>query len=112
MVKTLYRYYAKKLGTRGYQKRSCHLPGFSADCLETLEEINIQNREIFLAGGGEQFHYIPALNHHPSHIEMLANLLAKHAAGWPQFDTDWDADQAHELALKRAERAVIKGAVK
>ena len=102
----------KNWGREGIKNTHVICPGFSADCLETLEEINIQNREIFLGSGGEQFHYIPALNDHPSHIEMLANLLAKHAAGWPQFDTDWDADQAHALALKRAERAVKKGARK
>ncbi len=61
-------------------------PGFSADCLETLEEINMENREVFLAHGGEQFHYIPALNDHPSHIEALATLLRREGAEWLNGD--------------------------
>ena len=43
-------------------------PGFSADCLETIEEIDEQNREIFLHAGGERYRYIPALNDRPDHI--------------------------------------------
>lgn len=50
-------------------------PGFAADCLETLEEIQVQNREIFLHAGGERFDYIPALNDDPLHIDMLARLV-------------------------------------
>ncbi|WP_142793997.1 ferrochelatase, partial [Klebsiella pneumoniae] len=52
--------------------------GFSADCLETLEEIAVQNREIFLEAGGQQYEYIPALNADTAHIEMMVNLTAKY----------------------------------
>jgi ferrochelatase len=52
-------------------------PGFAADCLETLEEIAIQNRDIFLKAGGESFRYIPALNDSESHIEALFSLVEK-----------------------------------
>lgn len=52
-------------------------PGFSADCLETLEEIDVENRGYFEGGGGEQFRYIPALNDRDDHIEALENLLAR-----------------------------------
>lgn len=55
-------------------------PGFSADCLETLEEIDGENREIFIGAGGEVFHYIPALNGRDDHIAMMAELVAKKAA--------------------------------
>lgn len=51
-------------------------PGFAADCLETLEEIAVQNREIFLEAGGKQYEYIPALNATPEHIEMMVKLTA------------------------------------
>ena len=51
-------------------------PGFSADCLETLDEIQIEYRDLFMQAGGEQFHYIPALNEHPNHIEMMYALLS------------------------------------
>lgn len=55
-------------------------PGFSADCLETLEEIAIQNREFFLAAGGEQFRYIPALNDRPDHVRALAAIVSRHGS--------------------------------
>lgn len=52
-------------------------PGFAADCLETLEEINHRSREVFLAAGGEQLNYIPALNDSPEHLAVLADLVRK-----------------------------------
>ncbi|MCA1798351.1 MAG: ferrochelatase [Xanthomonadaceae bacterium] len=57
-------------------------PGFSADCLETLEEIAIQNRQLFLDHGGEELSYIPALNARPDHIAFLHELAAEHMSGW------------------------------
>jgi ferrochelatase len=57
-------------------------PGFAADCLETLEEIALQYRELFLESGGERFEYIPALNEDPAHIAMLAGLVADNLKGW------------------------------
>ncbi len=52
-------------------------PGFSADCIETLYEIDEQNREIFLNAGGKQFYYIPALNDTPLQVELIKNILQK-----------------------------------
>ncbi|WP_375054997.1 ferrochelatase [Zobellella sp. DQSA1] len=52
-------------------------PAFSADCLETLEEIAEQNKALFLASGGEAYHYIPALNDHPAHIRMMMDLVCR-----------------------------------
>ena len=63
------------LAQAGVRRVDVICPGFSADCLETLEEIREQNREIFIAAGGEEFHYIPALNERPDHIEALYDLL-------------------------------------
>ncbi len=57
-------------------------PGFSADCLETLEEIRMQYRKVFLDAGGKQFSYIPALNEDPDHIEVLTNIILKNCLGW------------------------------
>lgn len=57
-------------------------PGFSADCLETLEELAIQNRNLFLAAGGEQYHYIPALNDQPEHIRLLVDLIMQQCQDW------------------------------
>lgn len=87
-------------------------PGFSADCLETLEELDIENRHIFLGSGGQRYHYIPALNDRPAHIRALANLVSKHAQGWPETDAGWDKDRlAGELEGSR-QRALAKGASK
>lgn len=52
-------------------------PGFSSDCLETIEEINMEARESFIESGGEQFHYIPCLNDDPVHIDALVSILEK-----------------------------------
>ena len=57
-------------------------PGFAADCLETLEEIDIRNREIFMAAGGKAYQYIPALNDEPEHLEFLAEIVNKQMIGW------------------------------
>ena len=50
-------------------------PAFAADCLETIEEIDVENRELFLACGGQSYHFIPCLNSQPRHIEMMANIV-------------------------------------
>ena len=57
-------------------------PGFSADCLETIEEIGEENREYFMAAGGERYEYIPALNASESHIDVLTQLVERHLQGW------------------------------
>ena len=57
-------------------------PGFSADCLETLEELEEENREYFVKAGGEKYKYIPCLNDDPLHISMMVNLIQKHTQGW------------------------------
>jgi ferrochelatase len=53
-------------------------PGFSSDCLETIEEINMEARESFIEHGGEQFHYIPCLNDDPAHLKALADVVSKY----------------------------------
>ncbi|WP_174849246.1 ferrochelatase [Yersinia artesiana] len=65
----------KSLPSQGVKHIQLICPGFSADCLETLEEIKEQNREIFLHAGGEKFEYIPALNDDESHIDLLEQLV-------------------------------------
>lgn len=57
-------------------------PGFSSDCLETLEEIREENREYFEAAGGESLRYIPALNDRADHIDMFTRLIRKELSGW------------------------------
>ncbi|OOF70717.1 ferrochelatase [Rodentibacter caecimuris] len=61
--------------SQNIQKIAVVCPGFSADCLETLEEIAEENREVFLNAGGLSYQYIPALNTEPDHIKMMADLI-------------------------------------
>jgi ferrochelatase len=65
-------------GEQGVASVQVLCPAFSADCLETLEEIAEQNRETFLHAGGKAYHYIPALNARPDHIAMMAALVKPH----------------------------------
>ncbi|BDH46777.1 ferrochelatase [Salmonella enterica subsp. enterica serovar Choleraesuis] len=69
----------KMLGEQGVKHIQVMCPGFAADCLETLEEIAVQNREIFLEAGGEKYEYIPALNSDPLHIDMMSALINRTA---------------------------------
>lgn len=68
----------KSLPAQGIKHIQLICPGFSADCLETLEEIKEQNREIFMHAGGEKFEYIPALNDDEGHIDLLEQLVRDH----------------------------------
>lgn len=65
----------KNLPNEGIKSLHVISPGFASDCLETLEELDEQNREIFMHAGGTSFTYIPALNDKPIHIEMLRQLV-------------------------------------
>jgi ferrochelatase len=67
---------------RGIRKVAIVAPGFSADCLETLEELAIRGRESFEAAGGTHFAYLPCLNAEPHGIEMLRTILTRELAGW------------------------------
>jgi ferrochelatase len=67
---------------KGVTKVAIVSPGFSADCLETLEELNIRGRESFLAAGGTHFGYLPCLNDSPVGVEMLRTLLQRELEGW------------------------------
>lgn len=71
-------HFMQQAAAQGIKKLAVICPGFSVDCLETLEEINEENREIFLSHGGEQYQYIPALNAEPLHIEMMKNIILQH----------------------------------
>ena len=57
-------------------------PGFSVDCLETLEEIEIQYKQLFLELGGKDFSYIPCLNDSTDHISLIAKLIETETMGW------------------------------
>lgn len=80
-------------------------PGFPSDCLETLEEINIENREYFMEAGGESYHYIPALNDNQDHIKALTDIIQQHTQGWAETDPSWNIsnnEKQNELTQQRA----------
>ena len=72
----------KALPAKGITKVAIVAPGFSADCLETLEELAIRGAADFRASGGTDFAYLPCLNESAGGIHMLATLLRRELAGW------------------------------
>ena len=89
----------EKLAKEGCQRIDIFCPGFPADCLETLEEIAMEAREIFLEHGGKDYRYIPCLNSSPKWIEALSDIAHHHLQGW-SLGVESDAELA-----KRNERA-------
>ncbi|SOB81018.1 ferrochelatase [Sphingomonas guangdongensis] len=71
-----------ELAASGTRRVAILAPGFSADCLETLEELAIRGRETFEAAGGTDFAYLPCLNDSTGGIEMLRSILSRELAGW------------------------------
>ncbi len=86
----------KGLPEQGVKSLQVICPGFSADCLETIEEIGEENREYFMENGGERYEYIPCLNATDAHIDMLYGLLQDHMQGWTNASVDEIAIRAKE----------------
>jgi ferrochelatase len=96
------------LGAKRARRVDVVCPGFVADCLETLEEIALEARQLFQRAGGGAFHYIPALNDSPAFIDALVHLVQTHTHGWLI-----DRDRSHlreQLAQQTAGRALKLGA--
>jgi ferrochelatase len=72
----------ERLAKSGIKRLVLVAPGFSADCLETLEELDVENREIFMEHGGEKFAYLPALNADPHGIDVIENVVRRELMGW------------------------------
>ncbi len=72
----------ESLAREGVKKVQVLCPGFAADCLETLEEVAMENRDLFLQHGGQSYEYIPCLNERPGHIESLAAIANRYLGGW------------------------------
>ena len=96
----------RELARRKTSRVDVFCPGFSVDCIETLEEIAIQNRALFEREGGDELRYIPALNDAPEHADFLARLVVRHFGGWEAHAT---ARAAHENEQSRT-RALALGA--
>jgi ferrochelatase len=77
-----------ELARQGVRRVAVVAPGFSADCLETLEEMAIRGRETFLASGGDAFAYLPCLNDSSGGIEMLRIVLARELQGWVRSSSE------------------------
>ncbi|AJY19473.1 MULTISPECIES: ferrochelatase [Burkholderia] len=73
----------RELGEAGVRRADVFCPGFTADCLETIEEIGMEVRDAFIAGGGQSFHRIPCLNGAPAWIGALGEIVAENLQGWP-----------------------------
>ena len=97
-----------ELGRAGVKRVDVVAPGFIADCLETLEELAMEGRASFLAAGGKEFHYVPALNAHPQWIAALGQIALENLGGWVSDTGDRNADEQARQASKN--RAVSMGA--
>ena len=86
----------EKLAKEGLERVDVMCPGFTSDCLETLEEISLEAKQDFLLAGGKEFHYIPCVNDSPSMIAALAAITSNHLQGWPTR-----LDAAHRAAVQR-----------
>jgi len=98
----------EKMPQAGTQSIHIIAPGFSVDCLETLEELAMQNAELFKQNGGESYRYIPALNDSEAQIDLLLGLIKQEGHAWPEID-----DQSSEANVAvRVNNAKEKGATR
>jgi len=93
------------LAARGVKSLNVVCPGFSMDCLESLEEIAIAAKESFLHAGGERLDYVPALNDRADHVAFLARLVARNCEGWTEASLEWASRDHVEEKTLTAERA-------
>ena len=98
----------EKLGKGGAKRIDITCPGFTADCLETLEEIAIEGRATFLSAGGKDFHFIPCLNVRDTWIRALTLIALENLHGW--LPVAWDAVKAKQEADRSLALASAMGA--
>jgi len=72
----------EELARRGVKRVFVATPGFTTDCLETLDEIGNEARELFQHAGGESLHLCRCLNDHPKWIEAMRSLILQEGQGW------------------------------
>ncbi len=89
----------KELGQQNSGRVDVVCPGFVADCLETLEEIAQEGKEIFQHAGGGEYHYIPCLNERPDWIQALAALVMENLHGWSSAPDTAQLEQSRLRAL-------------
>ncbi len=71
-----------RLAKEGIKRLVLVAPGFSADCLETLEELDGENRHYFEENGGQQYAYLPALNDSEEGLGVIENVIRRELKGW------------------------------
>ena len=92
----------RKLAQEGVSRVDVVCPGFSVDCLETLEEIAMEGKQAFLSSGGQVFHYIDCLNAEPHWAQGFSQMLASHLQGWDTTTLPDTAKLASSRALAQA----------
>jgi ferrochelatase len=95
-------------GRHGVRRVDVICPGFVADCLETLEEIDVEGRRIFLDAGGREFHLLPCLNERDDWIRALADIARQHLADW--VIESWNPQTERNRAEDSRSRALARGA--
>lgn len=98
----------KRLGKAKTERIDVFCPGFVSDCLETLEEIGIENKAAFLKAGGKSFHLIPCLNDGHEWVQAMARIVADNLHGWAT--SDYDRGKAEREAQRSASLAKELGA--
>jgi protoporphyrin/coproporphyrin ferrochelatase len=99
----------RELDKRKTRRVDVVCPGFVSDCLETLEEIAIENKAAYIAAGGQEFHYIECLNERHEWIQALADIALENLHGWAL--PGWDDSHAQRAAIAARERALKLGAI-
>jgi len=97
----------KAMARAGVRRLDVVSPAFSADCLETLEELDQLNRELWEHAGGppDGYRYLPCLNDRPDHLRMLADVALRNLRGWIVPPAAWSAEEARREAEASRERA-------
>ena len=92
----------KALPGKGVKSVQVFCPGFSSDCLETVEEIGEENREYFMESGGERYEYISALNAESGHIDALSQLIENNLQGWSVEEVTEQRQQRADQVKKQS----------
>jgi ferrochelatase len=98
----------EQLGKQKTRRVDVICPGFSSDCLETLEEIAMEGKATFLNSGGGEFHYIPALNEREEWIHAMVEIVRAHLHGW--IDSDQNRERAQQALDLTRQLALAMGA--
>jgi ferrochelatase len=100
----------QKLAQEGVKRVDVICPGFTSDCLETLEEIAMEARHDFFKAGGKEFNYIPCLNEDDAWLKAMSDLVQLHTVGWPTMQSPAVKEEQAQQAKVSLEQAIRHGA--